>query len=521
MPFCWFCHDAAHLCFRDGWRRQRSLSQRGSMTNMEANVTATATDAIPTTSQSKTRQRPGGQGSRSAGQSGSRTSRERPKERKSRTKGNSGNSRQQLPVRRSHLNAGNALDSESAYNTHEASDSFFDPSSHDHDSNGHEVREQDHEHLSVQDILKAKLRESQESDLPESQASNSENENNVKLRNKSVKTDCDDKTVPQKRISQSISSEEEEDLATGSRVVDSVGFGTTETVRDSKEIGNKPLDICDKDAHQDLASLVHIRKLQVKSEFEGVSKSQHDRLVEKSEKNKIQESEFRDKPDILLPTDSGKQESHLTGANNNEELHETVDSSFVDISFESTGTSPTFSGLDELESTSNEGLAEAGSDVKSDNPKVESLADEISKNVKGLRNRKVPAVHFIAGNELVREREITPLCSRDSTPTHTQSEVLLPTLNASTKRLRRVTTKSKSESDTETDEEGSYQLRRRKGRLQDSKESGAGRSSLSQSCRKASTAGSSSEGETEAHASECGRRVMEIVLTHISLASHF
>ena len=38
-------------------------------------------------------------------------------------------------------------------------------------SNGHGVEQQDQHHLRVQEILKAKLRESQESDLPESQAS--------------------------------------------------------------------------------------------------------------------------------------------------------------------------------------------------------------------------------------------------------------------------------------------------------------------------------------------------------------
>ena len=66
--------DIVVLNYRDGWRRQRSLSQRGSTTNVEANVTATTAtaDQVPATSQSKTRQRPIGQGSRSSGHSGSR-----------------------------------------------------------------------------------------------------------------------------------------------------------------------------------------------------------------------------------------------------------------------------------------------------------------------------------------------------------------------------------------------------------------------------------------------------------------
>ena len=52
--------------------------QRGSTTNVEANVTATTAtaDQVPSTSQSKTRQRPIGQGSRSSGHSGSRSTRE-------------------------------------------------------------------------------------------------------------------------------------------------------------------------------------------------------------------------------------------------------------------------------------------------------------------------------------------------------------------------------------------------------------------------------------------------------------
>ena len=482
---------------------------------MEASVTATTTtaDPAPTSSLSKTRQRPGGQGSRSAGHSGSRSTRERPKERKPRIKANSGNNRQQLPVRRSHLNAGNTLDSESAYNTHEASDSFFDRSSHDHESNGHEVEEQDH--LRVQEILKAKLRESQESDLPESQASNSEGESKMKLRDKAFKKGCEDGSVIKNRISQSISSEEE-DVATGSPLGGSEGCETKEKLIDSKDISKKALDNCDQNDSQDLASLENIKKLQVKSEFEGVSKNEHKSLVEKSEKDRSQVKHM-DKPDIMLPTNSEKQESHSQGANDIVESLETHESSFVDISFESTGTSHTYSGLDEVESTSNEGLAEADTDVKSDipklsSPKVESLAEDISKNVHGIRNRKHPAVHFIAGSELVREREITPLCSRDSTPTHTQSEVVIPTLNASTKRLRRVTTKSKSESDTESDEGESYHVRRRKGRLSDSKENGPGRSSLSNSSRKNNTPGSSTEGETEAQASECGRRVSNVKL---------
>ena len=504
------------MYYRDGWRRQRSLSQRGSTTNVEANVTAatTSADSVPTTSQSKTRQRPGGQGSRSAGHSGSRSTRERPKERKPRNKATSGNNRQQLPVRRSHLNAGNTLDSESAYNTHEASDSFFDPSSHDHESNGHEVGEQDLGHLRVQEILKAKLRESQESDLPESQASNSEGESKVKLRDKTFKKGCEGESVTKNRISQSISSEEE-DVATRSPLGSSEGCETKEKPIDSKDISKKALDNCDQNDSQDLASLENIKKLQMKSEFEGVSKNEHKSLVDKSEKDRSREKHI-DKPDIILPTNSDNQESHSQGANDNVESLETHESSFVDISFESTGTSHTYSGLDEVESTSNEGLAEADTDVKSDipkssSPKVESLADDISKNVHGIRNRKHPAVHFIAGSELVREREITPLCSRDSTPTHTQSEVVIPTLNASTKRLRRVTTKSKSESDTESDEGESYHVRRRKGRLTDSKESGPGRSSLSNSSRKNNTPGSSTEGETEAQASECGRRVSNVI----------
>ena len=376
-------------------------------------------------------------------------------------------------------------------------------------------------HLRVQEILKAKLRESQESDLPESQASNSENESKVKLRDKTYKKGCEGETVTKNRISQSISSEDEADQAAGSQVDNKVGCETKEKSQDIEDIGNKTLDNLDQNGSQgnktldnldqngsqDLASIENIKKLQVKSKFEGVSKYEHSSLIEKSKGETVQTNEIKTEQSIILTTNSDKQESHSKGANDVEESVETHESSFVDISFESTGTSNMFSGLDEVESTSNEGLAEPVPDVILDNPKVESSVDDISKNVSGIRNRKHPAVHFIAGSDLVMEREITPLCSRDSTPTHTQSEVVIPVLNASTKRLRRVTTKSKSESDTESDEGESYHVRRRKARLQDNKENGTGRSSLAQTSRKTNAACSSTEGETEAQASECGRRV--------------
>lgn len=485
---------------RDGWRRQRSLSQRGSMTNVET-TPPTGNDATSSGSQSKPKQR-------SHGQPGSRSTRERTKERKSRQKGGVNNSRQQLPVRRSNLNTGNPQDSESAYNTHEASDSFFDPSSHDHESNGHEVQSQDHnkhEHLSVHDILKTKFRESQESDLPESQASNSENENKVNLRDKTVMNGCDDVTEQAKRISQSISSEEE-DVEKVSKVIEIVGCEVNETELDSNKVDGVALSELDKNADLGTAKLEHIKKFCLKSEFEGVSISEN----EQENKNVKQLSLVNGSVDQTiegLPSDSSKPRSHLLEANNNEDVTETVESSYVDISFESTPSS-IFSGLDNLESTSNEALMPNNNVSTVEEQNASSLSEDISGNGNELRHRKVPAVHFIAGNDLVRAREITPLCSRDSTPTHTQSEVMIPASNASAKRLRRVTTKSKSESDTETDEGGSYQLRRRKGRSQETKEGGSVRSILSHAStsRKSSTAASSSDGETEAQASECGRR---------------
>ena len=475
------------------------MSQRGSMTAVDSTVTSAG--EVNSGSQSKTQQR-------SHGQASSRSARERKKERKTRSKTNLSNPRQQLPARQADANSRHTQDSESAYNTHEASDSYFDPtSSHDHDSNGHEIQH-DHEHLNVHNSIKNKLRESQESDLPESHGSNSENESKVKLRNKVVKNGCDEK-IGEKRISQSISSEDEETPG-ASGVQDSVGCDLDKIGKTAEEAKCSELDDPDKCTSQSLASAEQLNKLHLKSEFEGVSKFEHEPLV--GVLNTVNEKLVKKENKVV--SNSAKKHSPVTeGINYKEEVTQTYESSFVDVSFEST--SPTFSGIEDLESTSNEMLLPEISETQISDQTVDSLADEISKNVKGLRNRKQPAVHFIPGNELVREREITPLCSRDSTPTHTQSEIILPTTNAATKRLRRVTTRSKSESDTETDEEeGSYQqmtIRRRKGRSQEMKESGSGsgRSSLlpPSTSRKSSTAASSSEGETEAHASECGRRV--------------
>ena len=87
----------------------------------------------------------------------------------------------------------------------------------------------------------------------------------------------------------------------------------------AKAIKDEILDNPDKKASQDLASLESIMKLQVKSEFEGVSKNEHKSMVEKSEKGFSEGKKVIDKPDIILPSHSDKQESHSQGANDNEE----------------------------------------------------------------------------------------------------------------------------------------------------------------------------------------------------------
>lgn len=476
---------------RDGWRRNRSLSQRGSVTNADTTMT-TGCDVTNSGSQSKRKER-------SQVQAGSRSARERTKDRKTRSKTNLNNGRQHM--RRSNLNAGQAQDSESAYNTHEASDSYFDPStSHEHDSNGLRHMQKGSDHLKVQHDAAAKLRESQESDLPESHGSNSEEDSKVKLRDKGAKNGCVEKNV-EKRISQSISSEEE-DVETLHGVTGSIGCEINKLVKDDLE--NDPAK-----TSQEFSRLEHIDRLNLKSEFEGVSKSEHENLGSTVRQLDRVNQELHG-ADRGLSLNSANLESHLKEkSDDNQQMMETlgVHSSFLDISYDSI--SPTFSSIDDLESTSNEALLPVMSESKSVDQNTDSLADDICKKVKDSKNRRNQAVHFIPGNDLVEEREITPLCSRDSTPTHTQSEIILPTTNMSTKRLRRLTSKSKSESDTETDDEaGSYQVRRRKGRGQELKESGSGgrRSSLSNPLRKSSTGVSSSEGETEAQASECGRR---------------
>ena len=592
------------LC-RDGWRRNRSLSQRGSMTAVDGAVNS-GTDAVNSSNQSKPRHV-------TKGHTSSRSTRERTKERKPRAKANLNNARQQLPVRRADAGLAHPQDSESAYNTHEASDSYFDPtSSHDHDSNGH-GNEKKCDLLNIQQVVKHKLRESQESDLPESQGSNSENESKVKLRDKCLKTGYEPGNK-EKRISQSISSDEEDTpvvpigvsssseeivksnsakvtpAVTGVQVkIDSPAGGTVSQTGESEgcettglkkvkieskpgeskgcettglkkiEIINKPGESKDCEmtdlnkvkivsqtgtsegcettglskvetvnqvresegckitgvesiASQSLASSEQLKKLQIKSEFEGVSKFEHEHGHLKG--CVYEANQNRGKKGTTDTVHSIIKESHVP------EGEENVESSFVDISLKA---------IENLESTSNESLLSGSTVAHScvSGQNEDSLADDITKKIKGLRNRKHPAVHFIPGSELVREREITPLCSRDSTPTHTQSEIVLPASNAAAKRLRRVTAHSKSESDTETDEEGgSYQqktLRRRKGRGQDTKENGSGRSGLlpPSTCRKSSTAASSSEGETEAQASECGRRVrLELSFMNIHAGLH-
>ena len=59
--------------------------------------------------------------------------------------------------------------------------------------------------------------------MPESQASNSENESKVKLRDKTYNKGCDGETVTKNRISQSVCSEEE-DLAAESHVGNNKGI---------------------------------------------------------------------------------------------------------------------------------------------------------------------------------------------------------------------------------------------------------------------------------------------------------
>lgn len=404
------------------------------------------------------------------GHNSSRPLRERTKERRVRLKTNS-----QRPSLRREMNLEKgSQDSESAYHTHEASDSIADRnSSVEQDSNGHKDKREnsisdkldispkivlpcDTDTVSkVEDFLKKT--ESQESDFPKD--SNSEDEKLVVINDGCEK----------KRHSQSISSENEDE--------DSI----------PKVTPDESSNLCKK------------------INFEGQSH------LEKGSKENSFDSHKSDE-NISSGKECLKEQKHT----------EDSEGSFLNISLESSPVTEKLNGATDQKEEAIE-ISSQGEDVKSSCPSSLKLGNQNDYLCKSSERKtstnhsahSVSSVHFT--KDLVQLREITPKSSREGTPTHTQSDVLLQTK----RNLRGVCQNSDTESESDNNIASSKILpnvRRRKINLPDSSDSILRNRrqpslTLRDSKTNSTTGVSSSEGETEGQSSEysrCSRKVSHI-----------
>lgn len=457
------------LC-RDVWRRKRSLSQnRGSnVTNAEATGSPSLTTPdLPSTSGFKSSMK---------GHLGSRPLRERTKERRVRVKATSS---VRHTTRRENIELA-SQDSESAYHTHEASDSVADrTSSMEQDSNGRSDMEGKScrldkkldisprvvvpgcENVSKVNSAYHKTRESQESDLP--QDSNSEDDK--KLR---VKSD----EVENKRSSQSISSENEEES----------------TSKKSMGVGNESVKTTE----------VSRSDLEKKIKFEGLSVNE--------------DGPSRLDLDIKTSTEVVKTEVKKSG----EVVCEKTETSCVEVSVGSSLPQETKNVVCEGNGLTNGAAPEIQVDGQS--PALSPMSDgpatieDIVEELNFALNDK-NCVHF--NKESDQLREITPMSSRETSPTHTQSDSLL-------QNKRKLRESKCGKSDTETESENDHKnskvlpIRRRKNLTVQESVSGENGNytlrnrkqpsfPLRESKSNDTTAVSSSEGETEGHSSEYSR----------------
>ncbi|XP_053382357.1 protein PHTF2-like [Mercenaria mercenaria] len=485
---------------RDGWRRKRSLSQnRGSVSNIDVIGSASTAQCDPSPNQSKSSMK---------GHKGSRPLRERTKERRVRLKPNN----QRPSLRREHSHEKCSQDSESAYHTHEASDSIADrTSSVEHDSNGCGKRDNlvdnkldispritvscsSEATKKVQAFLKKN--ESQESDFPKD--SNSDDDKLAVI---------DDGCEKSKRHSQSISSDNDDDdvlkVNTSPVTVNATSVGA-ETFVGIKSEDKKILDTGNTD-------------LSKKIQFEGESHVESNKVMPNQDSSVIQCSGEASTKEVINDNHRKTDENSSSGKVVLKKQPHTEDSdgSFLNISLENSPEKESRNGACDTNNETKE-LSSQKRALKSTCPtslKLESHTDymskssEFTKDAQNSTTHSVSSVHFT--KDLVQLREITPKSSREGTPTHTQSDVLLQTKRA----LRGSGMCPNSDTESESDNNlASTKLlpnvRRRKMNLPDSTEISGNilrnRRQASLTLRDAkthsthSTTGvSSSEGETE------------------------
>ncbi|KAL4218382.1 homeodomain transcription factor [Mactra antiquata] len=511
---------------RDGWRRKRSLSQnRGSVSNID--VVSNSTND-PVASQSKSSMK---------GHTGSRPLRERTKERRVRLKPNNQRSNLRSDSRSEQV----SQDSESAYHTHEASDSIVDrTSSLDHESNGASGSKKlldkkldisprfllnGHESKKVSEYNKSN--ESQESDFPKD--SNSEDEKNIVNSEKGEKS---------KRNSQSISSDNEEDLVENKNV---------EVAKNGVKDGDIPVDkmvVKGEEKHCDSIENVGASSLEHKIKFEGISVSadvdektegigiyltdtvhtlssvngnknegfdDHMKGVAKGSKDDCKNIVVDLNGEVAL--DNGKEklvdDLNIDGAShsvsqsiNNSVCSSRNNSDQIKHDISDTIDKKTITDFHSCQTADQSCLKHSvikqtsGNGVKS--LPLKATGSSISDTVNN--------VHFTA--DLVQLREITPKSSREGTPTHTQSDMLIQSKRgivgnksdtesdsddnlASKKHLPKVRLWKISQSESET---GSILRNRRNPKL-----------SLRETKTNSTTGISSSEAETEGLSSEHSR----------------
>ncbi|WAR16996.1 PHTF2-like protein [Mya arenaria] len=412
------------LTSKDGWRRKRSLSQNRGSNSTEglASGVTVVNDGGASPSQSRSSMK---------GHKGSRPLRERTKERRVRLKAS--NPRQNL--RRDNNVDKPSQESDAAYHTLDASDSVPErASSIEHDSNESEIKGQVSRKndatrkpeilpkvvvngCEVTNIDFSKVRESQESDFPE--RSTSEDEKDC------INVHGDDKS---KRSSQSISSDNED-------------------VRGISEMERKNFRCNGNVPEKQIDNVVQKNALEMKTSFEGVS--------------------------VNVSIDASAETLK-------EALETNSESSFLNLSLSNSSIEEPINNVIDLKLLTNENSSQTSLPESANSPNVKqrtyrkinqkrSLLNA-EDNTKSSPSSESSTVQFTA--DLVQLREITPISSRESTPTHTQSDCLLQAQRVirGGKNLC-----DKTDTDTESENERSAKIlpnRRRKGRTASSDEWG-------------------------------------------------
>lgn len=415
------------------------------------------------------------------GHKGSRPLRERTKERRVRLKPNN----QRPSLKREHGIEKGSQDSESAYHTHEASDCIVDrTSSIEQDSNGSDRKNSSVENkLDISPNMKAssntflQKHESQESDFPKDSMSDDD-----KL------AVIDNGCEKSKRNSQSISSDNDEEvileIKTSPLPEDNNGLAVNENVATKFENSINVNDNVNLDKKIQFEGKSHARFNTKEVNIDCPKKSDKVALCREEAKSSLENSPDRE---------------NRIGANHSNIEHK-------DISSQENVMTHSCQSSQQAEKLFRNGFT----------------SSELKRNGNSP-SHSTSSVHFT--KELVQLREITPKSSREGTPTHSQSDIVLQS-----KRPLRGTgmcqnTDSESESDTNCAANKLLpSVRRRRSNLSESTEiSGTilrnrRQPSLPRRDTKTnSTTGvSSSEGETEGQCSEYSRsskRVRYLIYT--------